>query len=411
MQRSRPLPRASVLAFLRLPGRSDGLARTRPYRLTPLLVAATALTACEQPPTSVSEAPALEVAANGSGGPGRALRLMTRNVYLGGDVAPVLAVDFSDIAAVTAAAATVWASVQANDFAARAAEIASEIARNRPEVVGLQEVARFITLDAAFQPTGVLDYVSLLQSALSARGLEYDLWVQENTDVVLPIEIDPQAGAVTGLLRFTDRIALLVDRDLDDVVVTQGNYATTITLAPGVTLKRGWIRLRAADRDRPFELVNTHLEGQALAPVQAGQTAELLALLAGASGPTYVLGDLNSDAAADPGAPSWTPTYDVLRDAGFADVWLESQGRRPRGGFTCCHLPDLSNPPGLLDERIDFILVRGAPTNPHGALLGAIRADIVGEERRDRTPGGLWPSDHAGLVAALRFPPGLVVHQ
>ena len=38
---------------------------------------------------------------------------------------------------------------------------------------------------------------------------------------------------------------------------------------------------------------------------------------------------------------------------------------------------------------------------------GAMRTEIVGEEIGDLTPSGLWPSDHAGLVAGLRLPKGL----
>jgi hypothetical protein len=39
------------------------------------------------------------------------------------------------------------------------------------------------------------------------------------------------------------------------------------------------------------------------------------------------------------------------------------------------------------------VLFRGA--------LDALDADVVGEELSDRTPSGLWSSDHAGVVAAL----------
>jgi hypothetical protein len=33
-----------------------------------------------------------------------------------------------------------------------------------------------------------------------------------------------------------------------------------------------------------------------------------------------------------------------------------------------------------------------------------VDADVVGEESTDRTPSGLWPSDHAGVVATLALP-------
>ena len=37
---------------------------------------------------------------------------------------------------------------------------------------------------------------------------------------------------------------------------------------------------------------------------------------------------------------------------------------------------------------------------------GFFRTTIVGEESQDRTPSGLWPSDHAGLVGSIRIPGG-----
>ena len=59
-----------------------------------------------------------------------------------------------------------------------------------------------------------------------------------------------------------------------------------------------------------------------------------------------------------------------------------------------------------LDERIDFVLVRSSAisTQQLDAERGWFRAELVGDEAADRTPGGLWPSDHAGLSALLRIP-------
>jgi hypothetical protein len=33
----------------------------------------------------------------------------------------------------------------------------------------------------------------------------------------------------------------------------------------------------------------------------------------------------------------------------------------------------------------------------------AVAAEVLGEELDDRTPTGLWPSDHAGVVATLHL--------
>jgi hypothetical protein len=38
---------------------------------------------------------------------------------------------------------------------------------------------------------------------------------------------------------------------------------------------------------------------------------------------------------------------------------------------------------------------------PHRKIL---KATVVGGHRSDRTSSGLWPSDHAGVVASFRVP-------
>ena len=47
------------------------------------------------------------------------------------------------------------------------------------------------------------------------------------------------------------------------------------------------------------------------------------------------------------------------------------------------------------------------PLGSRWQLLAALPIDIVGADPSDRTPGGLWPSDHAGLVATIKLPQGL----
>jgi hypothetical protein len=56
----------------------------------------------------------------------------------------------------------------------------------------------------------------------------------------------------------------------------------------------------------------------------------------------------------------------------------------------------LTSPASTLDHRIDDIFFQPK-------ALDAIPADVIGDRERDRTPSGLWPSDHAGTVATLRF--------
>lgn len=337
----------------------------------------------------------------------RPLAVMTRNLYLGGDTGPLLTLDFSDLPAVLAATNGFLADVQASDFAGRASSLAEEIVRHRPGVVGLQEGVLLEVLDGAFTPIAELDLLALLVLELESRGAGYEVVaVRENTSSALPLGVS-EAG-VDRWLRFTDRIAMLVRTDVPVLGEPEsGNYAATFTVGPPeapVELKRGWIRTTVMAGGAPWTVVNTHLEIQALAPVQAGQAQELIATLLPDDQNVVLLGDLNSDAEAGPGAPSWTPTYQALLDTGFVDGWERSDvsGRDP--GFTCCHDPDLRNEVVSFDQRIDFVLVRpvqgvGGP----GVIPGSIRMAILGDELGDRTDGGLWPSDHGGLVARIRL--------
>jgi len=49
----------------------------------------------------------------------------------------------------------------------------------------------------------------------------------------------------------------------------------------------------------------------------------------------------------------------------------------------------------MLTERDDLVLTRGPFSDG--------KASIVGNHPADRLPSGLWPSDHAGVVAILEL--------
>ncbi len=330
---------------------------------------------------------------------------MTRNVYIGANISAIFQVDFSDPVAVVQAASAIWADVQSTRFSERAEALADEIKKRRPHFIGLQEVARFITIDPASGPTGSLDYLAILEAELLERGLRYEtVLVQENTQVTLPVAIDFGTGMITEAVSFTDRDVVLAR---DDVLITHmasGNYQAEFPIGPGLTLKRGWIRVEAEHRGQAYNFVNTHLEGQALAPIQAVQLQELLgSVLAGLSGVTILVGDLNSDAEAVAGDPSWTPTYNELIASGFVDTWDQAQRNMRSRGFTCCHDDDLRNLRAAFDERIDFVLVRDDRDSSDPREIRADRAEVTGDKTRDLTDSGLWPSDHGGLVTRIRL--------
>lgn len=105
--------------------------------------------------------------------------------------------------------------------------------------------------------------------------------------------------------------------------------------------------------------------------------------------PTLLIGDFNSRPDA-----TGTPTYGLLRGAGFEDAWAAVHPGDP--GLTCCWETHLLSAAPPFDERIDLVLFRGR--------LRALAAEIVGEDPvADRTPSGLFHSDHAGVVARLRL--------
>ena len=96
-----------------------------------------------------------------------------------------------------------------------------------------------------------------------------------------------------------------------------------------------------------------------------------------------MLGDFNSL----PGSP----TYAALRAAGFDDAWTRANPD-DHTGFTCCYRERLDDPTDRLRARIDLVLTRGPIAATEAFLVGQAPADLH---------SGLWPSDHAGVVATL----------
>jgi endonuclease/exonuclease/phosphatase family metal-dependent hydrolase len=385
------------------------------------LTAALGLAACEAPTTTVApdeftDPSAAFAAARHGSADGESLRLFTRNMYMGADDSPIFEVDFSDFAAVAAAAQTFWSAVQATDVQERAMAIAAEVAMTDPHVIGLQEAAQHVVLGfnpqappTYFTPVAVQDFVMAMQAALGAAGLDYTLMgVQENTQALFPLALNPDIpGGIAQLLRVTLREATFVRSDLVSVAsFMSGNYAATFDVGP-VTLKRGWSKVKLELGGPPIHVINTHLEGQSLEPIQLLQTGELIQFTEGLDGTVIIMGDLNSDANGEEGETAWTPTYGMLTDAGFVDAWTRSTG--PRGpGFTCCHEKDLVNAVVDFDERIDLVLFRtGHPDSNGKPLPGRVDMEVLGDELGNQTASGLWPADHGALFAAFRLPRGL----
>src|SRR4051794_41270666 len=82
-------------------------------------------------------------------GKGKVVSVMTRNLYLGADLAP--AIGAPNLEAFVAANGQILREVTANDFPVRAQGLANEILEKRPDLVGLQEVALWRTGPVNFE--------------------------------------------------------------------------------------------------------------------------------------------------------------------------------------------------------------------------------------------------------------------
>jgi endonuclease/exonuclease/phosphatase family metal-dependent hydrolase len=327
-------------------------------------------------------------AAADAGGP--KLTVMTRNVYLGGDLTPsIVAPTLPDFLAANAALLT---NVDRMNFAARAKLLAREIRDHRPDVVGLQEVALWRTGplgDPAPATMVRYDYLQLLMWELLKAGQWY--WiaaVQPEADLEAP------AGAPHNLdARLTMRDVTLV-RLGSGVRVTgtsSASFQNNLVLplpatGTSVTSTRGWTAVDLVHGRRSVRVVNTHLE--AFHPgVRVQQAQELLAGPLNRRGDVILIGDLNTGPELPD--PNNRLAYFVLVQGGLVDTWPILHPGDP--GFTAGLGDQLNQPPTSVEHRIDMVMFRG-DVLPRSS-------QVFGTERR--TADGRWASDHLGHVATL----------
>lgn len=385
--------------------------------LLPILALGLAVSACDRDSLTGPNEPSFDEDRAGS----PALDVLTWNAYVGARVEDLLLLQ--DPNQIPVEVAKLFAKVQATDFAERAEAIADQIGQTNPHVIGLQEITLFryqspgdfLIGNPTPATTPILDYLEILSQALQARGLGYTAAAMStNFDVELPIAVFDEFGNLIGLddIRLTDFDVILVRDDVLWENPQNDNFDAEleIQLGPFTIFKpSGWASVDITLKDLPYRFVNTHLEPADIAPgvvdpdladLQAAQLAELLGVVDGSPYPVVMAGDFNS--AAD---GSTTETYADVLEAGFVDAWLIGP---PRGvGYTSNQDSELLNPVSQLFHRIDFVFYRDEFTDGTGHFQGAVMAEVVGEEQGDRTPSGLWASDHAGVSASLIIAPGL----
>ena len=333
------------------------------------------------------------------------VRVMTRNLYLGSSLEGLL--NARSLPELIAAAAQVTQNITDSKPDERAAAVAREIVKNHVDLVGLQEatIVRTGPLQlppinpATFLPaTGVVsDGLKLLLLALSNLGEHYSVVaIVPGFDAQLPIP--PPLSTPPGFdARLTTQIAIIARSDLRlsnrqvQGFLFNRTYPTAVGPVPN---PRGWASVDVEKNGRRFRFATTHLETQD--PVQFPQAHDLINGAGNTTLPVVFVGDFNvtADSAADP----TFPVYQKFINANFVDAWPLN-----RPGLTCCQATNLRNPASLLTHRLDLVLFRGA--------IQVLDIHLVGNKSSDRTPSGLWPSDHAGVVATLRVISNTIARQ
>jgi endonuclease/exonuclease/phosphatase family metal-dependent hydrolase len=373
---------------------------------------------------------------------GTKLTVMTRNLYLGADLTPALQANTVDQA--INAGGDIVNQVHATKFpSVRAASLAAEIKKRKPDLVGLQEAAWWRTgpvdLAAALgspvatqtDPLGgdfLTDLLAKLNKGKKGKkgsasaaakkkkpALRYVLAVvKPEFDFELPVNDNGQGSGLAGAdhnERLTMRDAILVRKGVGIKFKnpTSGTYDTLLreTLAGGartVDVTRGWTAIDVKARGKSFHFVNTHLEafdssgnnttnqGTTLGKgdIRAAQAKQLVGPggSANSNRPVILLGDMNSDD--DTVQPNGDRNaYMALTAGGFS----ERSTANPLG--CCLNDPFLVGGPNSIndfDHQVDHVL-----TNK--GKIRFVKGFVDG-----RTPvNGLYPSDHAALTSVLKL--------
>jgi endonuclease/exonuclease/phosphatase family metal-dependent hydrolase len=365
---------------------------------------------------------------------GHTLTAMTRNLYLGADLNPVLTAP--NINAAVDGGGQIVNQVHATNFpGVRAGLLATEIKSVQPDVLGVQEGAWWRTGPVSSNPIAALtsptasttdpqggDFLTDLLNQLNtgngkskgkakkSAGVRYRLAASNNEfDAELPVNNGSGGlAAATHDERLTMRDAIFVQKGVKVKNVTSGHYNVLlqVKLAPPlnipVNVTRGWVAADVKVHGRWIHVVDTHFEAfdsnasnlgsdgktYPKGGIRQAQAQQLVAPGGPTTSkyPTVLLGDLNSDVPphGDQVAGD-TLGYQAVLNGGFTE---KSPSIPP---FGCCiQDPNLANPSTAgITHRVDHIMSnskkvkfqRGGLTHLYG--------------------NGLWSSDHAGTWSRL----------
>jgi len=389
--------------------------RLRAGRAPALLFAALALVALALPATAGAKTRA-------KGAP--KITVMTRNLFLGADLSP--AIGASGIPEAIDGAGVIWNEFKSTKFRERAVPLAREIKKSKADLVGLQEVALWRKQDVsdggaapisplpgATPATAVeQDFLAILQSELKKVGAKYRAVVVQNEfEGELPANIDGSDATGTGPLasfgadidaRLTMRDVILVRKGSKVRIgkTRMGHYKTRYEPSIGgilVPVDRGWLSVDASVRGKSsrgrkasvskFRFINTHLEAFGDPTIREAQAKELVAGPLKTRRQVVLVGDLNSGIARhnEPEKPGDDLAYKALDAFGLKD----------NGAVQSCCYSSLFDASLTFSHTVDHVLTKPG--------LKTLRTFITGNDASQRTPSGLWPSDHGGVVSRLQL--------
>lgn len=333
--------------------------------------------------------------------------VMTRNLFLGADLGPALRA--ASIEEAIDASGVIYNEVVRTNFNERAVPLAREIKRAKPDLVGLQEVAHWKTQMPSDgggppitdnQPATQTSY-DFLDRLMDRVGRKYEVvGVQDEFAAELPADLDGSDS--TGSPFGADIDARLEMRDVilaRDGVRTRSlrmdHYTTRFETNVGgvpIAADRGWLSTQAKVGDAKFRFVNTHLEAFGDPSIREAQARELVDGPLDTRKQVILVGDLNSGTTKrhnigrpalghDPDDPL---AFRVFKRAGFRD----------NGAVQSCCYPDMFDATFEFTHTVDHVLTRPG--------LKTVDAFVTGDDPREMTPSGLWPSDHGGVVSTVR---------
>jgi len=358
--------------------------------------------------------------------------VMTRNVYLGADLAP--ATGAADLGSAIDGAGEIYNEIERTNFPERAIPLAKEINKSKADLIGLQEVAHWRvqeTSDGGAPPISPLGTLAtetkydFLKELMKYVGGKYKVIAkQDEFEGELPADIDGSDATGSGPLGATGAPGTVIayGADLDarltmrDVIlarkgskvkpikksVQMDQYEASLVADVGgaiVETDRGWLSVDAKykknKKSKPtkFRFVNTHLESaDADQSVNEAQAIELTKK----GGPlktkmrAILVGDLNSGLLDPHQEDERQLAFKALAAFGMKDYGT-------MGDFTCCYGSPLDINEDPFDHTIDHVLANKK------AKAKLLKAYVTGNDPDEITPSGLWPSDHGGAVSKLKL--------